>query len=61
MTARWTILRDVQGVPLAAKVEGIVLHETDPRRAYAVIDCDTYDTPSELWEIELGGPWFDRG
>jgi hypothetical protein len=56
--ARWTLLRDAQGGPFEAKVEGVLAIAGDPGRLYAVIDQDDPDTPSELCEVELTGPWF---
>lgn len=58
VSARWTVLRDGGGAPFAGKVEGIVPHQSDGRRAYVIVDRDAGDWPSELCEIALDGPWF---
>jgi hypothetical protein len=56
--ARWALLRDVAGQAFAGKVEGIALRPGDPTRAYVVVDSDAPETPSELCEVALEGPWF---
>ena len=54
---RWALLCDQQGAPLIEKPEGLALHRTDPRKAFAVLDADDENRPSELLEIVLTGPW----
>ena len=56
-SARWTPLRDPTGTPLTAKVEGIVPATAEARRLFAVVDLDDPTAASELWEVELEGPW----
>lgn len=55
--ARWAILEDAAGSPFRGKVEGIVLHPTDPMRAHVVVDRDAPAEPAELLEVVLEGPW----
>ena len=59
LRARWAELTDASGCPWIAKAEGIVL-VPDTRRALVVVDPDEPDQPSELYEVELSGPWFVR-
>jgi hypothetical protein len=56
--SRWTLIRDLDGSPVAAKIEGIIGAASGRSLLYAVIDQDDPDTPSELCEIELDGPWM---
>jgi hypothetical protein len=56
--ARWTAIRDEKGKLFAGKVEGLVLHPRDAKRALVVIDVDDYERPSELCEVALEGPWW---
>ena len=55
--ACWTLLRDAAGRPYPDKVEGIALRLGEPGRAWAVVDLDAPELPSELLEVELAGPW----
>ena len=55
--ARWIELHDTDGGRFALKVEGIALASQTPGRLLVVADDDTHDRPSELLEVELGGPW----
>ncbi|HUL11109.1 MAG TPA: hypothetical protein VLU73_02925 [Methylococcaceae bacterium] len=54
---RWTELRDADGRPCGAKVEGICAARTLDGRIYVVIDADDPVLPSELLEVALSGPW----
>ena len=58
---RWTRLVFAEGGSFDAKLEGLTLAEDDPYRAYFVIDGDDAQTPSELFEAELAGPWYRAG
>ncbi|MDZ7632565.1 MAG: hypothetical protein U5K74_14750 [Gemmatimonadaceae bacterium] len=58
LPARWTPILDERGRPFDGKVEGLVLHRTDPRRALVVVDVDDHTRPSELCEVVLEGGWF---
>lgn len=55
--ARWARLRDAGGRLLVEKAEGLALDRRDPRRAWAVLDLDRPEAPSELCELALSGPW----
>ncbi|HEX2188451.1 MAG TPA: hypothetical protein VHG51_06105 [Longimicrobiaceae bacterium] len=54
---RWTVLRDADGAPLAAKVEGLAVPPGGGGRAWVVVDADDPAAPSELCAVELGGRW----
>lgn len=56
--ARWAELLAEDGSPYAGKVEGVALKPGDASRAWVVVDSDDWRQPSELGEVELGGPWF---
>ncbi len=49
-------LRDEDGRPTTAKVEGLAA-SADPGRLFAVTDTDDPERPALLCEIELTGPW----
>jgi hypothetical protein len=55
---RWTVLRDSDGNRFTGKVEGVTLAPETPNRAYVVVDRDDPWRPSELCEVDLGGPWY---
>jgi hypothetical protein len=55
---RWAPLLDADGAPFTGKVEGVALEPGDPGRAWVVVDSDDWRRPSELGEVELGGPWW---
>lgn len=57
--ARWGELTDQDGAPFEGKVEGLSVSADDPRRVYFVVDMDDPDQPSQLYEAELSGPWYD--
>lgn len=54
---RWTHLVDGDGEALVIKAEGLLFRPDDARRGLVVVDSDSPDTPSELCEVELEGPW----
>jgi hypothetical protein len=54
---RWTELRDADGGPLSAKIEGICADRNLEGLVYAVTDADDPARPSELLEVALAGPW----
>jgi hypothetical protein len=54
---RWTELRDRDGALFVGKVEGLLLDSANAKRAYIVVDRDDPAQPSELCEVEFGGPW----
>ena len=57
-TARWAPLLDPDGGLFPGKVEGIAWSSATRDRLSAVLDHDDPDTPSELCEIVLEGPWL---
>jgi hypothetical protein len=57
VAARWTELRERDGSRMPLKAEGIALGRGAPGRLLVVVDGDAHDQPSELLEVELGGPW----
>ena len=54
---RWAELRDADGAPFGAKVEGICTARNVDGKIYLVIDADDPARPSELLEVALSGPW----
>ena len=50
-------ITDEQGAPLTDKAEGITFDDTDPRRAWLVIDRDDPAAPADLLELRLGAGW----
>ena len=54
---RWTELRDADGGPFSAKIEGICADRNLEGRVYMVTDADDPARPSELLEVALAGPW----
>jgi hypothetical protein len=46
---------EVDGRPL--KAEGLAFDPTDPRKAWLAIDPDDPERPSQLYQVELLGPW----
>lgn len=58
LSARYALLLDEDGSVSKAKIEGIALHPDSRDRLYVVVDADSHDRPSELWEVELQGPWY---
>jgi hypothetical protein len=54
---RWTELRDTDGGPFCAKIEGICADRNLEGRVYVVTDADDPARPSELLEVALAGPW----
>lgn len=56
--ARWTPLITPDGTHFEGKIEGLSVEPGDPNRAYFVVDEDDSEKPSELYEVELSGPWF---
>jgi hypothetical protein len=57
-TARWIELTNPDGSYFTAKVEGLLLDETNPHQVTLVIDRDTPSLPAELCLATLSGPWF---
>jgi hypothetical protein len=55
--ARYTRLQTEDGRPFEEKIEGLSIGLGDIRHAYFVVDDDN-DQPSELFEVELSGPWY---
>lgn len=58
LSARYAPLLEEDGGVSKAKVEGIALHPDTRDRLYVVVDADSHDRPSELWEVELQGAWY---
>ena len=54
---RWIELRDADGRPFCAKIEGICADRNLDGLVYAVTDADDPARPSELLEVALVGPW----
>jgi hypothetical protein len=52
--ARWTLVRDADGAPFTAKVEGVLAGD-EPGRLLVVVDVDDPDVPSELCVVEIEG------
>ncbi len=57
--AEWAVLVDTNGDRFDGKVEGVFIPPERPCQAYVVVDRDDPDDPSELCEVELGGPWYN--
>lgn len=55
--ARYTSLTTQDGRAFEEKIEGLTIGLGDPYHAYFVVDDDK-DQPSELFEVELLGPWY---
>lgn len=49
---------DAHGAPLLDKTEGLAFDDADPLRAWAVVDKDDPDAPSDLLELRLGEGWL---
>lgn len=56
--ARWTELIEEDGTAFGGKIEGLTLDPNNRHRAWFVVDDDTPDVPSALFEVELRGPWY---
>jgi hypothetical protein len=56
--ARWTELADEDGAPFEGKIEGLCLDPRDPYRVWFVVDDDTPDEPSSIFEAALTGSWY---
>lgn len=54
---RWIELIDEDGKPFAGKVEGIAIGREEPLHVHVVIDQDDHETPAQLGEVLLEGPW----
>lgn len=52
----WIEVTDATGGAFRGKIEGLVVKD-DLRTAYAVVDCDSYDTPSDLLFLQLDKAW----
>ena len=51
----WSLLRNADGTPSRAKVEGIAPHRPGTEgRYWVVVDCDDPETPAELLDVVLG-------
>jgi len=57
MGCRWTELRDADGGPFSAKIEGVCAARNLEGLVYVVTDADDPARPSELLEVALAGPW----
>ena len=58
--ARWTKIIDQNHEIFRGKVEGLTLDPDRNDHAFFVIDDDDRDKPSNLYEVELRGPWFKK-
>lgn len=56
--ARWTRLITDDNSDFKEKIEGLSIGLDDPYHAYFVVDDDK-DEPSNLFQVELSGPWYD--
>ena len=54
---RYTLIRERDDTLFTLKAEGLCLDESDPARAWTVVDLDNPDEPSLLCELRLDGPW----
>lgn len=50
----WAPLQRADGTPFVAKAEGLAV---DEQGAWIVLDPDDATRPSELWRVQLSGPW----
>lgn len=55
---RWAPLLGPDGQQLTDKAEGLCLDRDEPRRGWVVFDLDDPDTPTDMAEIRLEGPWW---
>ena len=55
--ARWAPITDVHGATLREKAEGLLVADAERGTFWVVADADDETRPSELWQIQLGGPW----
>ncbi len=58
-TARWSEVIDEDGTAFEGKIEGLIIDEESNNTIYFVIDDDKADQPSEIFEAQLEGPWFE--
>jgi hypothetical protein len=56
--ARWGPVTGQDGEPFGGKMEGLSVNPEDPTHVFFVIDSDDEEQPSEVFEVELDGPWF---
>lgn len=56
--ARWTELTQADGSAFRGKIEGLSVVPGEPSRAHFVVDDDAPDRPSDIFEVELRGPWL---
>ena len=59
--ARWAELTAEDGARFGSKIEGLSADSADPYRVYFVVDDDAAERPSDIFEVELSGPWYERG
>jgi hypothetical protein len=59
-TVRWTEVCYADGNRFRGKIEGMTFMEKESHQVFVVIDQDSPNEPSELCEIQLIGPWFDK-
>lgn len=57
--ARYTELSDQDGTTFEGKIEGISVDPEDPNHIWFVVDEDDGDTPSEIFEVQLSGSWYE--
>ncbi|PSO73865.1 MAG: hypothetical protein BRC42_03550 [Cyanobacteria bacterium QS_1_48_34] len=57
---RWVEMINEDGTAFGGKVEGLSLAPNNPYHAYFVIDDDDAEKPSEIFEVELSGPWYQN-
>ena len=55
--ARWAKLTDQDGSAFQGKIEGLSFVHGNPQLVRFVVDEDNTETPSDLYEAELTGPW----
>lgn len=58
-TARWAEVIDEDGSAFKGKIEGLITDPDDWNTVYFVIDDDKADEPSEIFEAQLEGNWFE--
>lgn len=57
---RWCELEDENGEVFTGKIEGLSVDPKNPKRIWFVIDDDDAEKPSDMFEAELQGNWYDH-
>lgn len=56
--ARWAPVLTQNGEHFGGKMEGLSTDPDDPRHVFFVVDDDQEEQPSNVFEVELEGPWY---